>query len=310
MPALELYCRTATTFAPDGALDEDAFRKYLQRFVDARIGVYLASAGSGESGAMTAEELRRVYRIGVDACKGKIPVHGNPPEKLSVRETLDHIRLAIEGGVEIVNVYGPAGWHGFQPTSEEIFAFFAQLLADVKHPVSISPNPNVGRVTPSTLAALCRKHGQIVAINLADQNDDYFIELKDTLARDVAINVGLTGSLEMLQLGASGVIGAEPNALPRTYRRYLDLVEAGNMAEAAAVYADLKRFIRYVAKWRGSHPRYLKMMMRVFGIRGWGLRSPYVMPTDEERQEFTAGLLRLRLPEIDDLARAAGISPP
>src|SRR5688572_22450083 len=135
MSAPQLYCRTATTFAPDGALDEDAFHQYLQRFIDARIGVYLASAGSGESGAMTADELRRVYRTGVDACKGKIPVHGNPPEKLSVRETLEHIRLAIEGGVEIVNVYGPAGWHGFRPTDDEVFAFFAELLSDLKHPV-------------------------------------------------------------------------------------------------------------------------------------------------------------------------------
>lgn len=60
----------------DGAIDEDAFHQYLQRFVDAKIGVYLASVGSGESGAMTADELRRVYRIGVDVCKGKIPVNG------------------------------------------------------------------------------------------------------------------------------------------------------------------------------------------------------------------------------------------
>ena len=98
MPAPQLFCRTATAFSPDGAIDEDAFRKYLQRFIDARIGV--------------------------DACKGKIPVHGNPPEKLSVRETLDHINLAIAGGVEIVNIYGPAAWHGFRPTDEEVFAFF------------------------------------------------------------------------------------------------------------------------------------------------------------------------------------------
>jgi 4-hydroxy-tetrahydrodipicolinate synthase len=310
MSAPQLYCRTATTFAPDGALDEDAFRQYLQRFIDARIGVYLASAGSGESGAMTADELRRVYRTGVDACKGKIPVHGNPPEKLSVRETLEHIRLAIEGGVEIVNVYGPAGWHGFRPTDDEVFAFFAELLSDLKHPVSLSPNPSVGRVTPAMIAMLCRKHSQIVAINLADQNDDFFIELKDTLDRDVAINVCVTGSMEMLRLGASGVIGAEPNALPQTYRRYLDLHESGDFAGAALVYADLKRFIRYVARWRGSHPRYIKMMMKAFGIAGWGLRGPYLMPPEQEQADFVAGLLHLGLPEIDALARAAGITPP
>ena len=114
------------------------------------------------------------------------------------------------------------------PSFEEVFAFFEQLLAHVKHPVSLSPNPNIGRVTPAMIAPLCRKHSQIVAINLADQNDDYFI----------------------------------------------------------------------------------KMMMKVFKIPGWGIRGPYLMPSEVEQQHFTAGLLRLRLPEIDALARAAGISLP
>ena len=47
MPSVTLLCQNVTTFAKDGPLDEGAFRAYLQRFVDAKIGVYLASAGSG-----------------------------------------------------------------------------------------------------------------------------------------------------------------------------------------------------------------------------------------------------------------------
>ena len=72
-------------------------------------------------------------------CKGKVQVNGNPPEKPTVRETLEHIRLAIEGGVEIVNG-SPPGWHAFRPTDEEYAGFFDELLQDVKHPVAIAPN--------------------------------------------------------------------------------------------------------------------------------------------------------------------------
>ena len=60
---------------------------------------------------MSDDELRLVYRVGVEMGKGKVQVNGNPPEQPTVRETLHHIKLAIEGGVEIVNIYGPAGWH-------------------------------------------------------------------------------------------------------------------------------------------------------------------------------------------------------
>lgn len=29
---------------------------------------------------------------------------------------------------------------------------------------------------------------------------------------------------------------------------------------------DLKRFNQYVKRWRGAHPRWIKMMMKAFGI--------------------------------------------
>jgi dihydrodipicolinate synthase/N-acetylneuraminate lyase len=65
LPVLDLICRVATTFDAEGRLDENAFRQYLQRFVENRIGVYLASGGSGEGHVLSIDELRRVYAIGV-----------------------------------------------------------------------------------------------------------------------------------------------------------------------------------------------------------------------------------------------------
>lgn len=309
MTAFNLYCRNATTFAPDGSFDEDAFRRYLQRFIDARIGVYLASLGSGESGSMTIGELRRVYRIGVEVCKGRIPVNANPPEKLSVRETLEHVQLAVEAGVEIVNVYGPAAWHGYQPSTEEFFAFFDELLPAVKAPVAFSPNAGLGRApTAEMLARLCHKHPQIVALNLLTQTDEYFVELQDRLTRQVQLNVPFMGSMETMLLGATAVIGAEMNMIPKTHRRYMDLLTSGRYAEAAQVYAQIARFNRYVGQWRSAHPRWIKMMMNAFKIPGSAIRGPYVPPNAEEQAKFVGGLLALGLPEVSDMAREAGLA--
>ena len=311
MPKLDLLCRNATAFAPDGSIDEDANRKLLQRLIDQNIGLYLASAGSGESCTMTDDELRLVYRVGVEVGKGKVQVNGNPPEQPTVRETLHHIKLAIEGGVEIVNIYGPAGWHSYRPTDEEFSSFFDELLKDVKHPVALAPNTTVG-YAPSAemIASLCHKYSQVEAVHLVSQTEDYFIELKDRLKRDVPLYAPFNGSLNMLLLGANGVIGGEQNMLPKTFRRYLDLYESGKVVEAAQVYADLKRFMRYITKWRGAFPRPIKMMMKVFRQPGWTLRGPYKMPPDDELQKFTEGLLKLRLAEIDEMARAAGLKIP
>ena len=311
MSNLTLFCRNATTFAKDGAFDEDAFRQFLQRFVDVKMGVYLASTGSGESNAMTEDELLRLYQVGVEVCKGKVPVNGNPPEQPTVREALRHIMLAIKGGVEVVNIYGPPGWHAYRPTDEEYVAFFDEVLPQVKHPVALTPNPIVGYVPkPAIIADLCHRYHQVVAVNLNNQTDDFFINLKDSLKREIPIYAPFSGSLHMLMLGARGVIGGELNMLPKTYREYFDLYESGKFIEAAHVYADIKRFSTYVAKWHGAHPRWIKMMMKVFKFPGCELRKPYRMPGADELQRFTDGLLRLRLPEIDELARTAGLNIP
>ena len=51
---LHLHARDPETGKPDQT--PEAFARFLQRFVDAGLGVYLASAGSGEGHALTREE--------------------------------------------------------------------------------------------------------------------------------------------------------------------------------------------------------------------------------------------------------------
>ena len=141
MSGLTLLCRTATTFAEAGGLDEEAFRIFLQRFVDTKLGVYLGGSGSGEGYTLTPHELKRVYEIGVEVCKGKVPTNGNPPEQHTARRAIEYAQMAIDCGVEVVCLYGPAAWHGFRPTDDELMGFFDIVLREIKHPVAIAPNP-------------------------------------------------------------------------------------------------------------------------------------------------------------------------
>ena len=313
MSNVDLFCRVATTLSKTGGIDEDAFRQYLQTLVDVRMGVYLGAAGSGEGHYLTRDELRRVYEVGVEVCKGKVPVYGNPPERPTVDKALAHINLAVEAGVDVVNVYGPPGWHSFRATDAEYVAFHDAVLPAIRIPVALSPNPALGYAPgPAVIADLCRRYPQVVAVNLVFQPDEYFIELKNRLTRDVPLYVHLTGSIGLLLLGAAGIVGGSFDMIPKTSRRYIDLYNSRQFEEAARVYADMKRFIEYVGQWRPADARWIKMMMKVLRLPGGegGVRAPYLMPGEDELRRFTDGLLRLRLPEIDDLARAAGLTIP
>jgi dihydrodipicolinate synthase/N-acetylneuraminate lyase len=307
---LELICRTATTFRVDGTLDEDAFRHYLQRFADAKLGVYLASGGSGESHAMSMDELRQLYRVGVGALRGKVPVYANPPEQHTVGDVLAQTQLAIECGCELVNIYGPEARHGYKPTDDEFVAYHDALLPQIRYPVALAPNPILGYSPKAQLvASIANRFPQVVAVNLALQTDDYLVPLLDALTREIAVYVPVAGSLNSLLLGAKGLLGAEANILPRTHRAYMDAYVAQDQAAMRLAYAEMKRFTLFVSGW-GVSPRWLKAAMRVLHLPGGegAPRGPFQLLSGADMTRFADGLLRLDIREIAEQARAAGVS--
>jgi 4-hydroxy-tetrahydrodipicolinate synthase len=311
MPTIPLLCRMATTFTPDHELDEDAFEQLLQRFIDADLGVYIGSGGSGEGHALTDGELSRIYEIGVAVGKGRIAVNANPPEKHTVAQTVHQARLAVAAGVEVINVYGPTMSHGYRPTDEEIVAYFEGILHEVGAPIAIAPNPVLG-YSPSArvMAGIADRNPNVVAINLAGLGNAYFVSLMDALHREVPVYVPFDGSLYTLPLGATGLLSAEANILPRTLRRYLDLHEQGGTKQLVAVYADLQRFHTFAKRWYGATPRWIKLAMRLLDLPGGagGPRPPYLWPPDAQVRRFARELLELHIPEIDELAAAAGLT--
>ena len=309
MGTITIVSRNSTTFTRTKELDEDALRASLQRFVDSQIVVYLASGGSGEANALTIDELRRIYTIGVEVCRGKLPVYANIPEVKNAQEAIDLSRLAIDADVDLINFYGPAKLHGFTPTDAELTLYFDTVLSAVEYPTVLAPNPIQGYTPkPSLIAAMCDKYPHVTAVNLVGlEGDGYFLELRERITRDdIALAVPLSGSHNMFDLGASGLISNLANVIPKTVRLYVDQYESGDYVSMGKTYADLERFSRYVQRWPGA--RWQKMALRVLKLPGGegGLRLPYLMPPDEDVERFAEGLLTLNIPELDQLAKDAG----
>ena len=68
MPMVSLLARNCTLFTTTKALDEEAYRQSLERFVDFKIGPFLASGGSGEANSLSWHEVRRVYELVARVC--------------------------------------------------------------------------------------------------------------------------------------------------------------------------------------------------------------------------------------------------
>lgn len=306
------FVMSVTTFAANGEIDEEQFRLWLRQFVDLRLGVYVGSGGNGEGHALLPDELRRVYEIAVDELQGKVRVHANLPEEHTARQTIAQARIAAAAGVEMVHLYTLEDRHGMKPTDHELITYYDDVLAEIEMPACIAINPTVGRVpSPAVVAEIVGRHDNIRAIRLSHQPEAYLIELRDRIERNIEYYYQFnTGALGPLALGAS-LFSAEGNIVPRTLSQFIDLYEAGNYQEAAIAMAHIRRAFNY-CKGFGSGPRWMKMAIRGLKRPGWQgePRRPYLMPSEAEQKTFMDGLLKLRVPEIDEYAHAAGLVLP
>lgn len=311
MKELGAYCLIGTPFSRSGEIDEAAFRAFLNRFIDARIGVYVASGGNGEGHAMSGDDLRRLYAIAVDECRGKIPVEANLPEAHTASRTIEQAQIAVDAGVDVVHFYALEGRHGMKPTDDELKAYFDTVLTAIKHPAMISANPTVGQVpSASLLDYLCKKYPQVLGVRISNMPEQYLIGLKDGISREVTYTAMLSNSIAALAIGIDSIFGSKANVVPKTVRQYMDACDRRDLAVMGALYSDLKRFQQHVTKWAPGGARWIKMAMKALKLPGGEgtLRPPYMMPKDDEMKKFTDGLLKLRLPEIDEMARAAGLA--
>jgi len=296
----QIMCMTMTPFLPSGELDEGAFRAHLRRLVDAGVGVYLGSPGSGEGHALTIDETRRVYEIGVEVCAGHVPVCANPREARDAPTMLELCRVAASAGVQAVQIYQIDGGHGFTPTRRELGAYFRDVIAGLDHhPVVLGCNPVAGYLADADLLAeLCADFPNIVAVNIFETAPGFVTECRDALPERVRLFGGQTTAVQSWVLGATGMLSAAANVVPRTTAALGRAFARGDVAATSLAAVRLQRFYSaFVHTMAGA--AWEKLALKILGLPGGNgvIRRPYLFP-DERAEEA----MRVKLVKLDVLA--------
>jgi 4-hydroxy-tetrahydrodipicolinate synthase len=294
----------ATPFTPENRIDETALRVHLRRMIAAGVGVYLGAGGAGEGHALSQDELKRVFEIGVEECRGRVPTYGTIPEARTAAATFERCRLAMAAGVDVVQVFFPDGGHGMRPRPEEQERYYRELLATIDHPLALSVHAHSG-FFPSIelLSCLCSQHRQVVAINAMLTPMAYVVELMEALGPRVAVYTAVTDMVNGLVLGANGCLAAEPNIIPNMCRRVLTAFENSDLDALGKTFAQVVRFGALVNRWAPSTARWVKMAMKVLALPGGNgvIREPYVLPPAAELEEMARAFHKL------DIRRSEGL---
>jgi 4-hydroxy-tetrahydrodipicolinate synthase len=296
-------CMSITPFTPAGEVDEPVLRAHLRRLASCGLGVYLGSPGSGEGHALTLDEHARLYEIGVSECSGRTPVLANPREAREPGPMIELARMAASAGVDAVQVYQIDGGHGYHPTTDELHLYFREVISEIDHPVVLGCNPVAGYLAdPSMLAALCAEFAHIVALNIVDTTTTYLAACRTALPDEVWIFAGQTTAVQGFALGASGVLSAAANVIPRTCAALSDAYASGDRAALTEAALRIQRFYTaFVEGFAGA--RWEKLLLRATGQPGGGgIRRPYVFPDDDALAAATDVLRRLGVDEWEGVS--------
>ncbi|MEO5839110.1 MAG: dihydrodipicolinate synthase family protein [Acidimicrobiales bacterium] len=301
-----MFSMVVTPMDYRGRLDEAGIRAHLQRQIDAGVGVYLGSGGSGEGRALTIDELAQLYRIGVEECKGKVPVYCNPPEARSANEMLEKSRQAIDAGADLVQFYQLDAGHGRVPVLAEQEMYFRDLLEAIEHPVGISIHAAVGYLAPCSLVtALCRDYPQIKLVNIPfGPTMSYLVELRDTIPDTIKIYVGMHNILSGLALGAWGAQVTETNQVPHLCQSLVDAFVAGDVARASETYAHVLRLTDVIDMARRVSADGPKAALKALGYDVGAPRHPRVPVDDATVDKMRSAFARLGTLELEAEAAA------
>jgi 4-hydroxy-tetrahydrodipicolinate synthase len=288
---LDFFCHSATPFRLDGSLDEDAFRVHLRRLVAARNGIFVGSPGAGESSSLTLAELRRVYEIGAEEGKGKVPVFASTREARSAAAMYEVAREAVAAGVDVVQLHQLDGGHGMVPTEQEQRAYFQAILEATDHPVAISIHSALGYAAPITLLAeLCTTFRQICAISLVGPSFSYQVALQAAIPSSVKILTGGASFVHGLVLGAAGTQSPWANVAPVTYRAIADAYLEGDLGAMSVALREYELLQSIINRWGPGAARAIKLALKVLELGNGAIRAPYLAASEADEQAMATAL--------------------
>jgi 4-hydroxy-tetrahydrodipicolinate synthase len=281
-----------TPFTPAGALDEDAFRRLVQRQIDAGIDGLVLAATTGESPTLSPDEREWIFATAVEmasarASRPRIRIVANT----GTNDTAGAIRAtrrAAQLGVDAVMAVAP---YYNRPDQRMLDAHFRAIADESELPLIVYnvPSRTGSNVEAATLLRLA-EHPRIAAVKEASGNLDQIATiLRDRPASFSVLAGDDAWTLPMLALGGDGAISTCANEIPGEMTALCRAAFSGDFDSARRIHERWLPLMKanFVG---GPNPVPVKSALSLMGLMSDMVRLP-LLPLDELNRTRMRGVL-------------------
>ena len=288
---LEGYVTALITPMRDGAVDEEAFRAFVEWQIAEGVSGLLPCGTTGESPTLSHDEHMRVTEICIDVAKGRVPVIAGTGSN-STAEAVDLTRHAKEAGADAALLVMP---YYNKPTQEGMYQHFKAVQDAVAIPQYIYniPGRSVVNMSTETMARLAELPN---IVGVKDATADL---TRPTLTRlaipgDFNQMSGEDGTaLAYFAQGGHGCISVSANVAPRACAEFYAAWKAGDAAKALELHTRLMPL--HDVLFCESSPIPVKYAAYLLAKCSAEMRLPLCPPMSASKQRIEAVLRALGL---------------
>ncbi len=274
-------------------VDYDTYASLVERQIREGSHGIVVNGTTGEPSTLTVQERNRLVETAVIAARGRIPVvaaTGSHSHAESIELTLG----AQNAGAAAVLVVTP---YFIRPPQRGLAEYYLDIGRRTDLPLLLYHIPGRAAVDlkVETIAQIAEGLPTLVGIKHAANDLGLVTALLTKLGADFRVFVGLEElSFPMLAVGASGLMNAVGNLVPRRIADLYQAVARGDLEQARRLHDSL--FELNQAIFFDSNPIPIKYMMTRMGL----------LPTEEHRLPMVSATAELA-ERLDGVLRRAGL---
>lgn len=270
----------------DGAVDEEAFIRLVERQIAGGVHGLVPVGTTGETATLSHDEHRRVVELCVATSRGRVPVIAGAGSN-STAEAIELVRHAKAIGADAALVVTP---YYVRPNQEGLYAHYRAVNDAVQLPVVVYNVPGrTGVDISNEVLARLAKLPNIVGIK--DATGDLARASQQRLMCGEGWTM-LSGDdptgLGYLAHGGHGCISVTSNVAPEQTSAFYNAALSGDWAGALQHQDRLIRL--HKALFTDASPAPTKAALAHLGLCADEVRLPLVAASDASRQEVLAAM--------------------